>query len=91
MRILRIRVAMDELGLRSRKLDSSRPRITGRNARVEVVGPDGEVLGLLACTAFHVECTGRDAPVRAHVTCDVAEVDLLAIESEPLPEEERHG
>lgn len=85
MRILRIRVAMDELDLRSRKLDSSRPRIMGKNARVEVVGPDGEVIGLLACT-------GRDAPVRAHVTCDIAEVDLLAIvDSEPLPEEERHG
>lgn len=89
MRLLRIRAVMDPLDMANRELRTHRPRLIGKNACVEVIGPAGEVLGLLACTAFHIECTGRNEPIRAHVTVDVAEVDLLALEAERVPEDER--
>lgn len=90
MRLLRIRASMAEEDMRVALRDRLRPRLRGNGLRVEVIGPDGESLGLLACSAIHVECTGRHEPIIAHVTVDVAELDLLAVEGQ-LVEEKRHG
>lgn len=88
-RILRIRAVMSEDDMRVALLNRLRPRLRGNGLRVEVLGPDGEVIGLLAASAIHIECSGRAEPIIAHVTVDVGELDLLAIEGQVVEGERR--
>lgn len=77
-RLFRIRAVMLPEDMRA--AITPRPRLRGRGLHVEVIGPDGEVLGLLACSAINIECTGRNEPITATVKVDVSEIDLVAEE-----------
>jgi hypothetical protein len=84
-RLLRIRAMMTPEDMRQVGDTGPRGRLRGKGLHVEVVGPDSEVLGLLAVSAITIECKGRREPVTATVRCDVSELDLLVQELEREP------